>query len=147
MSNPIISILVNEQLSGENFVKWKSNMNIILLCDNYKFVLTEECPPKLARNATRNVREAYDRWIAANNKARCYLLAGMSDVLRAKHENMETAYEIMESLQRMFGRPSKQQRHEAVKALMNAKMKVGTPVREHVTKMVNYINEAKANGL
>ena len=103
MSNPIISILANEQLSGENFVKWKSNMNIILLCDNYKFVLTEECPPVPAGNATRNVREAYDRWIATNNKARCYLLAGMSDVLRAKHENMETAYEIMESLQRMFG--------------------------------------------
>ena len=146
MSNPIISILANEQLSGENFVKWKSNMNIILLCDNYKFVLKEERPPVPAGNATRNVREAYDRWIAANNKARCYLLAGMSDVLRAKHENMETAYEIMESLQRMFGRPSEQQRHEAVKALMNAKMKVGTPVREHVIKMVNYINEAEANG-
>ena len=29
---------------------------------------------------------------------------------------------------------------------MNAKMKVGTPVPEHVIKMVSYINEAEANG-
>ncbi|KAL5568578.1 hypothetical protein UlMin_025153 [Ulmus minor] len=91
MSNPIVAILANEQLIGENFVKWKSNMNIVLLCENYKFVLTEECPPELATNVTRN-------------------------------------------------------RHEAVKAVMNTKMKNVTYVREHVIKMVNYINEAKVNG-
>ena len=32
----------------------------------------------------------------ANNKARCYMLACMNDVLRTKHENVETAYEIWE---------------------------------------------------
>ena len=63
MSNPILSLLATEKLTGENFVKWKSNMNIALLCDNYKFVLTEECPPEPAANATRTVRDAYDRWI------------------------------------------------------------------------------------
>ena len=83
MSNPILSLLATEKLTSENFVKWKSNMNIALLCDNYKFVLTEECPLEPAANATRTVRDAYDRWINVNNKARCYLLASMSDVLRA----------------------------------------------------------------
>ena len=67
MSNPILSLLATEKLTGKNFVKWKSNMNIALLCDNYKFVLIEECPPEPAANATRTVRDAYDRWINANN--------------------------------------------------------------------------------
>ncbi|XP_060673282.1 uncharacterized protein LOC132803779 [Ziziphus jujuba] len=69
----------------------------------------------------------------------------MSDMLRTKQEKMETAYEIMESLQNMFEQLSKQQCHEVVKALMNAKIKSGTPVQKHVIKMVNYINEAKVN--
>ena len=59
---------------------------------------------------------------------------------------MEIAHEMMESLQQMFGRPSEQQRHEAVKAVMNGKMKRGVPVREHVIKMVSHINETEANG-
>ncbi|EXB30863.1 Retrovirus-related Pol polyprotein from transposon TNT 1-94 [Morus notabilis] len=96
MSNPIITLLATEKLDGDNYAKWKSNMNILLVCEDYKFVIVEECPPKPAANATKAAREPYDRWIKANNKAKCFMLASMSDVLRKKHEEMETAYEIME---------------------------------------------------
>ena len=102
-SNPIIALLAHEKLDGDNYIKWKSNINIVLICENQKFVLTEECPPEPPASASRNVREKYDLWQQANNKARCYMLACMSDVLRTKHESMETAYEIWESLNSMFG--------------------------------------------
>ena len=73
-------------------------MNIILICENYKFVLTEECPPESAACTSHTIQEAYDHWIQANNKAHCYMSVAMFDVLRIKCEKMETAYEIMESL-------------------------------------------------
>ena len=38
-SNPIIALLANEKLNGDNYVKWKSNINIVLICENQKFVL------------------------------------------------------------------------------------------------------------
>ena len=57
-------------------------------------------------NAAHSVREPYERWIQDNNKARAYMLASMSDVLRLKHERMETAIEIIDSLQNMFGKQS-----------------------------------------
>ena len=56
-NNPIIALLTNEQLSGDNFVKWKSNINIVLICENQKFVLTEECPPGPPANTSRTVQE------------------------------------------------------------------------------------------
>ncbi|KAL5555758.1 hypothetical protein UlMin_037994 [Ulmus minor] len=93
MPNPIIAILRNEKLTGNNFVKWKSNMNIVLVCENYKYVLMEECPPVPATNATRILS-----------------------------------------------------RHEVVKAVMNAKMKEGTSVRQHVLKIISHINEVEING-
>ena len=108
MNNLIIAILSSEKLNGKNFVKWKSNMNIVLICENYKFVLAEKCPPKPVVNTPRTVREAYDSWIQANNKARCYMLTAMSDILRIKCEKMKIAYEIMKSLQAIFGQPSDQ---------------------------------------
>ena len=59
---------------------------------------------------------------------------------------METAYEIMESLQGMLGRPSDQAKYEAVKKVMNCKMKAGTSVREHVLMLISTIHNAKING-
>ena len=105
-NNPIITLLANEKLSGVNFVKWKSNINIVLICENQKFVLTEEFPSEPHANASHTVQERYDSWIHSNNKARCYMLASMNNVVRKKHEDMETAYEIWESLQAMFGQQS-----------------------------------------
>ncbi|XP_073277714.1 uncharacterized protein [Primulina huaijiensis] len=147
MSNPILLLLASQVLTGENFSKWKSNMNILLINESYHFVLKEDCPPVPPANASRTVSQAYNNWIVANNKARCYLLAAMNEVLRAKHEAFETAKEIMESLQQMFGRPSEQARYEAVKEVINCKMKNGSSVCEHVLKMINHFNDADINGV
>ena len=74
------------------------------------------------------------------------MLASMSDMLRLKHERMEPAIEIMDSLQNMFGKQSEQSRREATRKYMNAKMSKGTLVRDHVLNMANYINEAELHG-
>ena len=145
-NNPIIDLLANEKLSGDNFIKWKSNINIVLICENQKFVLTEECPLKPPANASHTVRERYDSWIHSNNKARYYMLASMNDVLRKKHEDMETAYEIWESLHALFGQQFDQCCHEATHSYMNAKMKKGVSVMEHVLNMFNLMHEAEIHG-
>ena len=79
----------------------------MLVCEDLKFVLTEERPPVPPVNAACNVRETHQNWVKANEKTSCYLLAGMSDVLAKKHETMATASEMMLSLQGIFGQPSK----------------------------------------
>ena len=68
MYYPIIVILSSEKLNSENFIKWKSNMNIVLICENYKFVLTEECPSESTAKATRTVQDAYDHWINSSQQ-------------------------------------------------------------------------------
>ena len=35
-SNPVSSLLANEKLTGENYMKWKSNLNIALICEKPK---------------------------------------------------------------------------------------------------------------
>ena len=76
--NTIIALLANEKLSGDNFVKWKLNINIVLICENQKFVLIEEFPPEPHANASHTVRERYYSWIHSHNKACCYMLASMN---------------------------------------------------------------------
>ncbi|KAA0047411.1 gag/pol protein [Cucumis melo var. makuwa] len=88
--------------NGDNYVTWKSNLSTILVVDDLRFALTEERPQASASNANRNVREVYDRWVEANEKACVYILASMSDVLAKKHESLAMAKEIMDSLREMF---------------------------------------------
>ncbi|KAA0034863.1 gag/pol protein [Cucumis melo var. makuwa] len=53
-------------------------------------------------NATRTVREAYERWAKANEKARAYILASLSEVLTKKHESMLTAPSVREHVLNMM---------------------------------------------
>ena len=70
-------------MTGENFAKWKSNINLLLVNEDLRIVLMEECPPEPVAKAAR---EAFDHWVRANNKVKVYMLAGMSELLRRQHE-------------------------------------------------------------
>ncbi|XP_038881660.1 uncharacterized protein LOC120073110 [Benincasa hispida] len=146
MNSSIIQLLAFEKLNDDNYSAWKSNLNTILVVDDLRFVLTEECPKAPTSNANRTVWEAYDRWVKANEKAHVYILANMSDVLAKKHESLTTAKEIIDSLREMFGQPSWSLRHEAIKHIYMKRMKEGTSIRKHVLDMMMYFNIAKVNG-
>ncbi|XP_038889295.1 uncharacterized protein LOC120079204 [Benincasa hispida] len=146
MNSLIIQLLASEKLNGRNYSAWKSNLNTILVVDDLSFVLTEECPQAPSLNANRIVWEAYDRWVKANEKARVYILASMSDVLAKKHESLATTKEIIDSLREIFGQPSWSPRHEAIKQIYTKQMKEGTSIREHILDMIMHLNIAEVNG-
>ena len=108
MTNPIIALLSKDDLTGDNFQKWKSNLNIMLVVENIRYVLNVPKPPLPNNTATRQVKAEFDQWVASNNKAIAYMLANISDVLRAKFENQESAVKILDSLQEIFGQKNEQ---------------------------------------
>ena len=75
MSNPIIALLSKDVLTGENFQKWKSNLNIVLVGENIKYILSVPRPPLPNNTTARHDKDAYDQWVASNNKAIAYMLA------------------------------------------------------------------------
>ncbi|KAA0033557.1 gag/pol protein [Cucumis melo var. makuwa] len=146
MNSLIVQLLASEKFNGDNYAAWKSNLNTILVVDDLRFVLNEECPLTPTSNANRASWKVYDRWIKANEKARVYILASMSDVLAEKYESLATAKEIMDSLKGMFGQPKWSLRHEAIKYIYTKRMKEGTSVREHVLDMMMHFNIAEVHG-
>ncbi|XP_038896400.1 uncharacterized protein LOC120084661 [Benincasa hispida] len=67
-------------------------------------------------------------------------------VLAKKHEAMVFAWEIMESLQEMFGQSATHLRHDALKSIFYARMQEGAFVREYVLDMMVHFNVAEMNG-
>ena len=43
--NPLFVILKENKLTSPNYIDWKKNLNIVLTAEEYKFVLTDVCPP------------------------------------------------------------------------------------------------------
>ncbi|XP_062086390.1 uncharacterized protein LOC133792496 [Humulus lupulus] len=142
-SNPIVSLLSNELLTRENFMKWKSNINTVLIGNNSKFVMTETEPGFPKENASKAVQKKYECWTAANNKAKAYMLASMSETLRTEMENVEIAYNIMEKLQEMFRHKSAQGSFKATKKYVKCRMTHRQHARDHFIKMTNYFQEAE----
>ena len=54
--------------------------------------------------------------------------------MQTKHQNLESATEIMDSLQEMIGQSTRSTREVALKGIMNSKMRVGIRVRDHILK-------------
>ncbi|XP_074556259.1 uncharacterized protein LOC141812117 [Curcuma longa] len=144
--NPLAVILKENKLTGPNYIDWKRNLDIVLTAEEYKFVLQVECPPKPTENSSEEEKESYRKWIKADEMARCYILASMSSVLQHQHQSMVCAYDMMLNLKELFGHQDRAARQVAMRSLMTTTMAEGTPVRDHVLKMIGHLNEIEILG-
>ena len=121
-------------------------MNLVLTVDDCTFVLTEICPSPPHSISTPKEDAASHKWQKADKLARCYVLASMSNVLQQQHERMLTAYDILLNVKEMFEEQGRAARQIAMKALLNTKMAEGSPVQEHVLKIISHLNELEVLG-
>ena len=43
-SSPLVTIFNKNKLTGSNYVDWKRNLDIVLIAEEHKYVLTQPCP-------------------------------------------------------------------------------------------------------
>ncbi len=141
-----MTILSSNKLTGENYVDWKRNLDIILTVDKHKFVLTTPCPPEPVEGSTEDEKTEYQTWLRSDEVARCYILASISNVLQQQHQAYETAADMVFNLAEMFGHQGRQARRLAVKSFMNCRMKPGTSVRDHMLVIMGHLNEMEILG-
>ncbi|XP_016455430.1 uncharacterized protein LOC107779498 [Nicotiana tabacum] len=144
--NPLTAILTQNKLEGPNYVDWKRNLDIVLIAEEYKFVLDEVCLEKPGEDAMDDEQKAYQKWVKIDEMVRCYILTSMSNVLQHHHQSTESAYDILKNLKEMFGDQNRAANQIAMKALLNTKMVKGLSVRDHVLKMMSLLNELEVLG-
>jgi len=56
------SIIMNQnKLTGPNYVDWKHNLDIVLIVEGHKYVLTEASPTDPSINVADAARQRFDR--------------------------------------------------------------------------------------
>ena len=59
--SPLTTILTQNKLTGNNYVEWKRNLDIMLTAEDHIYVISTPCPPKLLANTTAGVKREYDK--------------------------------------------------------------------------------------
>ena len=144
--SPLIAILNQNKLTGPNYVDWKRNLDIVLIIEEHRFVLSEPCLDFPALDASSEERQRYYHWRKSNEMAKCYALTSISNVLQHQMQDVELALDIMFSLKEMFGEQGRSARQDTMMLLLNTKMSRGTLVREHCLKMISYLNTLEVLG-
>ena len=118
--SPLATILTQNKLTGNNYVEWKGNLNIVLTAEDHIYVLSTPCPPEPPANAAAAVKLEFDKWKKSNGMARCYMLASMAGVLQHQFQLNDSAASIMDSFKGIFGDHGR------------------PPVRKHILKMIGF---------
>ena len=100
--NPLSTLLTQNKLDDNNYVDWKCNLDIVLTTDKHKWVLFTPCPAAPTTEFSNEQLMKYERWKKYDEMTMCYILGSLSNVLQKQHRSMETATDIMTSVDEIF---------------------------------------------
>ena len=75
---------------------------LVLTFEKLKWVIDTPRPEESNAKASNDKLKAYQDWKDANDMTRCYIMASISNVLQAQHEDYDNASDIIANLVDMF---------------------------------------------
>ncbi|KAJ9162921.1 hypothetical protein P3X46_022657 [Hevea brasiliensis] len=138
-SNILTSILDHNRLTGPNLSDWLRNLKLVLNLEHMGYVLNSKIPGPLPLGTTPEELETLEKWKEHDMRARCYMLASMTNELQKQHENMQNANEILLHLQELYGEHSRNARYEISRQLFRMRISEVLNVGDHVHKMIQLI--------
>ena len=90
--SPLVAILNQNKLTGSNYVDWKRNLDIVLIAEEQKYVLTQPCPSFPSLDAHLEEKQRYDHWQKSNEMAKCYILESILNVLQHSNAGCRTSF-------------------------------------------------------
>ncbi|XP_073133928.1 uncharacterized protein [Henckelia pumila] len=89
--NPVSVILDTNKLTGPNYSDWLINIKIILASEKLTYLLTKSPPKEAAKGISPDELKKLETWWDHDLKAKCYMLASISNELQRRFENAVNA--------------------------------------------------------
>ncbi|VFQ77918.1 unnamed protein product [Cuscuta campestris] len=96
----LCSILDKDKLTDSNFLDWQRNLVIVLRLEKKEYVLERAIPPVPSANASRAIKDTYEKHVDDDNQVACLMLATMTSDLQKHHESMK-AYDMIIHLKQL----------------------------------------------
>ena len=126
--------LEKEKLNGNNFLDWFRQLKLVLRQEGKMVTIEEALPEAPAANATRAIRDAYEKRVKDTEDITCFILSTMIPELQKQMDHL-SAFDLIAQLKEMFQQQARQERFECLKTVLGSKMADGGNVSAHVLRM------------
>ena len=120
---------------GSNYAVWVCSLRIILRSAKKDYVLTTPLPEASRPEATAAEQNVHQTKLDDSNAVQCLMTVCMESELQGRFEN-SFPHLIIQELDALYAKHARIERYEVTHAMWNCKMKEGTPVSEHVIKIM-----------
>ncbi|KZT93178.1 hypothetical protein F511_45986 [Dorcoceras hygrometricum] len=104
MKNPLAAILDSNRFNGLNYQDWLRNLNLVLASEKLLYTI-EKCPPEeTPADIIPEELITLNQWRDDEVKARCYVMASMSNEMQRRFEKTKYASAILFHLKELYGR-------------------------------------------
>lgn len=132
-----------ELLNGNNFRKWKGDIELNLGILDFDHVLKEDPPTALAENASKDAKEKYAKWFKHNKMALIMIKKSMTSSVRGSVSDTTFAKDFMESIAAKYAVSNKAETANYMKSLMKLEYDGKGSVREYIMKGSNIVEKLK----
>ncbi|KZV34093.1 hypothetical protein F511_05775 [Dorcoceras hygrometricum] len=95
MKNPLAAILDSNRFTGLNYQDWLCNLNLVLASEKLLYTI-EKCPPEeTPADISPEELITPKQWRDDEVKARCYVMASMSNEIQRRFEKTKTGFLLM----------------------------------------------------
>ncbi|PRQ28263.1 putative transcription factor interactor and regulator CCHC(Zn) family [Rosa chinensis] len=135
--------LTIETLIGNNFKKWKNDLEIYLGVWDLDLALREP-RPVIVITSTRAEKDKAEKWDRDNRLSLKIMQKAMTETTRGGIPLCKTATEYLEAIEEKYKESDKAETTNHLNSLMTLKFDGVSSVREHCLKMIDVANKLKA---
>lgn len=130
-----------EFLTGNNFKKWKSDIELALNLLDIDIAIREDEPTPLTENSTAEQKAHHKEWTRANCKALMLIERSIDDTLVKAIPHSNNAKTFLASESERCAISGKAESSQLMDAFINMKYDRISGVRQHIMKMITIANK------
>ncbi|KZT75417.1 hypothetical protein F511_47558 [Dorcoceras hygrometricum] len=100
MKNPLAAILDSDKFTGLNYQDWLRNLNLVLASEKILYAIEKSAPKFSSADISTEELVTLKQWWDDEVKARCYVMASMSNEIQRRFEKTKYAADILHHLKR-----------------------------------------------
>ncbi|XP_057802944.1 uncharacterized protein LOC131018237 [Salvia miltiorrhiza] len=135
MSNLSLKCLMEtNKLTGSNFTDWLRCLRLVLRLEKIEYVLDDPISAEYAKFD----EAAHRKHVEDATSAQCVMLTSMTTELQRQHEHM-FAFDMLKHLKSLYASEAQTIEYKILRDLFKCKLHEGSPVSDHVLKMIGLI--------
>ena len=136
------------KLNGSNYLDWERNLRLVLKLERKEYVIDKAIPAEPAINASRVLRDEYQKHLSDSIDVACAMLGSMEvDLQKQFMELSNDPFAMANQIRDTFKEKVRIEKYDTLRELIACKMSTGGSIGPHVLKMKGHLDHLTSLGM